>query len=378
MVQEPLAAEEPPTGVEPPSPAAEKSRRRPRWLVPIAVAAVVLGIAYLVAQNYTSKLYALAPGGTLPVQGAITVKAPPNQVHNHNGRILLVTVSLRSVQPITYVFDQLDPNVQVVHQRDLIGNSKPSQQGQVDAVQMDTSTQTAAVVALRHLGYQVNIQNLGTLVAEVEAHSPADGRLVPGDTITAIDGTPTPTNDVLQTVIRSHQPGQTVTLSVRPATGPDRTETVKLGQSPPSQGPPHAFLGISTSTKEQAQLPLDVTIDPGNIGGPSAGLAFTLGVLDKLSTTDITGGRVIAATGTINPDGSVGPIGGIVQKTAAVRRAGAVAFLVPPDEYAQAEQHAGSHLRVIKVNNLDDALNALRSLGGDLSGIAPAPARAAA
>jgi PDZ domain-containing protein len=169
-----------------------------------------------------------------------------------------------------------------------------------------------------------------------------------------------------------------VTLAVRPATGPDRTETVKLGQSPASLGAPHAFLGISTDTKEQAKLPFDVTIDPGNIGGPSAGLAFTLGVLDKLSTRDLTGGRVIAATGTINPDGTVGPIGGIVQKTAAVRKAGAVAFLVPPSEYAQAEKHAGSHLRVIKVNNLDDALNALRSVGGNLSGIAPASVPAAA
>jgi PDZ domain-containing protein len=338
----------------------------------------VLGFAYLLAQNYTSKLYALAPGGTQPVQGAITVKAPATQVHNHQGRILLVTVSLRSVQPFTYVFDQLDPNVQVVNQRDLIGNSKPSQQGQVDAVQMDTSTRTAAVVALRRLGYQVNVQNVGTLVAEVEARSPADGRLIPGDTITAIDGTPTPTNDVLQRVLRSHQPGQTVTLAVSPATGPDRTETVKLGQSPASLGAPHAFLGISTSTKELSKLPFDVTIDPGNIGGPSAGLAFTLGILDKLSTSDLTGGRVIAATGTINPDGTVGPIGGIVQKTAAVRKAGAEAFLVPSDEYPQALKHAGSHLRVIKVNNLEDALNALRSQGGDLSSLTPAPASAAA
>jgi PDZ domain-containing protein len=338
----------------------------------------VLGVAYLLAQNYTSKLYALAPGGTLPVQGAITVKAPVTQVHNHQGRILLVTVSLRSVQPLTYVLDQLDPNVQVVNQRDLIGNSKPSQQGQVDAVQMGTSTQTAAVVALRRLGYQVNVQNVGTLVADVEAHSPADGRLVPGDTITAIDGTPTPTNDVLQRVLRSHQPGQTVTLAIRPATGPDRTEAVRLGQSPASLRPPHAFLGISTSTKEQSKLPFDVTIDPGNIGGPSAGLAFTLGVLDKLSTSDLTGGRVIAATGTINPDGTVGPIGGIVQKTAAVRKAGAGAFLVPSDEYAQAVKHAGSRLRIIKVSNLEDALNALRGLGGGLSSVAPAPAPAAA
>jgi PDZ domain-containing protein len=334
---------------------------------------VVLGVAYLFAQNYTSKLYALAPGGTLPVQGAITVKAPPSQVHDHRGRILLVTVSLRSVQPLTYVFDQLDPNVQVVNQRDLVGNAKPNQLGQADAVQMQTSTDTAAVVALRRLGYQVDVQNLGSLVQEVEAHSPADGRLVPGDTITAIDGRPTLTNDVLTNVIRSHQPGQTVTLTVQPATGPERAEVVKLGQSPPQQGPPHAFLGITTGTKEQAKLPLNVTIDPGNIGGPSAGLAFTLGVIDKMTTSDLTGGRVIAATGTIEPDGTVGDVGGIVQKTAAVRSAGAVAFLVPPQEYAQAETHAGSHLRVIKVGNLEDALNALRSLGGDLSALAPAP-----
>jgi PDZ domain-containing protein len=339
---------------------------------------VVLGVAYLFAQNYTSKLYALAPGGTQAVQGAITVKAPPDQLHNHKGRILLVTVSLRSVQPLTYVFDQLDPNVQVVNQRDLVGTAKPSQLGQQDAVQMETSTETAAVVALRRLGYAINVRNAGAQVDDVAARSPADGRLAPGDIITAIDRTPTPTNDLLVKAIRSHQPGQTVTLAVHPATGPDRNETVKLGQSPPAEGPPHAFIGIHASTKEQAKLPLDVTIDPGNIGGPSAGLAFTLGVIDKLTASDLTGGRVIAATGTIDPDGSVGPIGGIVQKTAAVRKAGATAFLVPSDEYAEAVKHAGTHLRVIKVNNLEDALSALRGLGGDLSALGPASAPAAA
>ena len=137
-----------------PPPSGGSRRRRARWLVAIAVVLAVLGVGYLFAQNYTSKLYALAPGGTLPVQGAITVKAPPDRVHDHRGRILLVTVSLRSVQPFSYVFDQLDPNVQVVNQRDLVGNSKPSQLGQVNAVQMETSTQTAAIVALRRLGYR--------------------------------------------------------------------------------------------------------------------------------------------------------------------------------------------------------------------------------
>src|SRR3974377_2242899 len=99
---------------DPPPASGPEPRRRSRWLVPIALVVAVLGVAYLFAQNYTSKLYALAPGSTEPVQGAITVKAAPGQVHDHKGRILLVTVSLRTVQPLTYVFDRLDPNVQVV------------------------------------------------------------------------------------------------------------------------------------------------------------------------------------------------------------------------------------------------------------------------
>ena len=106
-----------------------------------------------------------------------------------------------------------------------------------------------------------------------------------------------------------------------------------------------------------------MTIDPGNIGGPSAGLAFTLGVIDELNPGDLTGGRKIAATGTIESDGSVGDVGGVVQKTAAVRRAGAIAFLVPPGEYADAVKNAGPKLKVIKVTSLEQALDALKGLG---------------
>jgi len=163
-----------------------------------------------------------------------------------------------------------------------------------------------------------------------------------------------------------------VKLTVKSGTR-TRIESVKLALSAPGQGPPRPFVGIATTTRTDATLPFDVTIDPGNIGGPSAGLAFTLGVIDELSAGDLTGGRTIAATGTIEADGSVGDVGGVVQKTAAVRRAGAVAFLVPPGEYADAEKHAGPKLKVIKVTSLEQALNALKSLGGDLSGLKPAP-----
>ncbi len=100
-----------------------------------------------------------------------------------------------------------------------------------------------------------------------------------------------------------------------------------------------------TGTKQRAVLPVNATIDPGNVGGPSAGLAFTLGLIDALSGGDLTGGKKVAVTGTIGPDGEVGPVGGVPQKTVAVNRSRAVAFLVPPEEYEDAVKKAGPRCR---------------------------------
>jgi Lon-like protease len=347
-----------------------------RRLIALFVVVAVLASGYLVAAHLTSDLYALAPGSATPVAGAISFKGSA-KTYTHAGEIFYVTVSLRTVDPVGYVLDQLDHNVQVVHEKALVGTSKPSQLNQVDAVQMQTSTQTAAIVALRRLGYSVELQNLGALVMEVTAKSPADGHLVPGDVLTAIDATPTPTGTALVTAIHGHHPGDEVKLTVQPESGPIRTETITLGQFPPqTQGPTptYGFVGITTGTKQRANLPINATIDPGNVGGPSAGLAFTLGLINTLSSGDLTGGKKIAVTGTIAADGSVGAVGGVPQKTVAVRRSGAVAFLVPPDEYKNALSKAGPKLKIIKVSTLDEALNALASLGGDVSAIPPPPA----
>ena len=103
-------------------------------------------------------------------------------------------------------------------------------------------------------------------------------------------------------------------------------------------------------------------------------LAFTLELIDSLTPGELTGGRKVAVTGTIDQDGNVGPVGGVAQKTAAVKSAGAKYFLVPPDEYATAKAHAGRNLQVIKVANLEDALDVLGSLGGDVAALGPPPA----
>jgi Lon-like protease len=372
MVQDPSLPEGPAPG-DPPT--GTRRPRRPRWLTVLAIVLAVVAIGYAIGQRYTSHLYALAPGSAPSVKDYITIKAP-GQVHDHKGRILLVTVALRTVHPLDYLQDKLNPDIQIVNERALVGNAKPSQLNQANQVAMQNSTQTAVIVSLQRLGYKINVAGVGAEVDEVAANTPADGHLQPGDVITALDGVPTPTNDILVSAIRKHHPGDTVRLTVQSAIGTKtatRTEVIKLGQSPPDQGPPHAYVGIVTSTKGDPRLPFSVTIDAGNIGGPSAGLAFTLGVIDELSKTDLTGGQVIAATGTIEPDGTVGDVGGVAQKTAAVREAGAAAFLVPPGEYQEALKHAGSHLKVIKVTTLEQALSALRSLGGDLSALGPPP-----
>jgi PDZ domain-containing protein len=120
-------------------------------------------------------------------------------------------------------------------------------------------------------------------------------------------------------------------------------------------------------------MPFDITVDSAGIGGPSAGLAFTLGVLDTVTPGELTGGHTVAVTGTIDIDGRVGPVGGVAQKTAAVRAAGIDVFLVPPQEYEDARAHAGRDVRIVRVATLEEALVALGRQGGDLSALGPAP-----
>jgi PDZ domain-containing protein len=368
----------PPPGL-PPQPQEQQPSRRRRWPLPtVAIIVVVLAIGYAVANHFTANYYAIAPGDAQSVQRYVTV--PPDKLHKHPGHVLLVTVSLLTVRPLTWISDKLNSDIQMLKVQDLTGNTPPSQLNQLNAVEMQNSTQTAVIIALRRLGYTVNLNGQGAEVDAVVAKSPAANLLAPGDVIVAFDGTPIMSNDQLVAAIRRHKPGDQVVFTLQKSS-PTRTEnkTVVLGSAPADTATPttHAFLGIATTTKEQPSLPIDVKIDPGNIGGPSAGLSFTLQIIDDLTASDITGGKTIAVTGTINPDGTVGDVGGVAQKAVAVRKAGAIAFIVPKGEGKVAQQHAGSHVKVIEVTTLEEALNTLKSLGGDLSGVPAAPAQLA-
>lgn len=343
-------------------------QQRRRWPYAVVTFVVVAFLALPVSGLFvTLPYYAIAPGTAYEVNDLITVASdrrfPPK------GQVLLTTVALGRVTPLDAVQGWLDPSIDVVHEDVIIPPRTSDQQFQQQNIQaMDTSKQLAVVVALRRLGYDVPAKGQGALVEAVVPGGPADGQLRPGDVITGVAGAGTSFAENVVEAVRGRQPGDTVALDVRGPDGATRTVQIRLGTNPDTGV---AMVGVQLATKGLAfDLPFDVRIDSGGIGGPSAGLAFTLGLIDELTAGELTGGTRIGVTGTIGIDGTVGEVGGVAQKTVAVRRSGAAAFLVPPGEYEEALRHADG-LRIVKVATLDDAIRALGQLGGDIAAIGP-------
>jgi PDZ domain-containing protein len=260
-------------------------------------------------------------------------------------------------------------------------------------LQMTQAQSYATAAALSHLGYSVTSTNAGALVYGIAPNSPAAKVLKVAQVITAVNGKPTQTECALIDSLHGVAPGTTVSLSVEQSSindvgtfvgGPTVQKSVTLapppkglvdtGCGPPVQ--PTAFLGITPVTQQDWQFPVKVTVHTENIGGPSAGLAMTLGIIDKLSSGRLTGHHVVAATGTMDPAGNVGDVGGVAQKTVAVEHAGATVFFVPPGELKAAKSKATPQLHVYPVDNLDQVLRILERLGGQVPAN-PASAQAA-
>lgn len=223
---------------------------------------------------------------------------------------------------------------------------------------MDRSQEIAAAVALRELDFDVGSDPEGALVVAVAAEAPASGRLDPADVIVAVDGAAVATPDDLRRLIGRREVGDTVRLRVRAG---EKTRTVEVGTIASPDDADQPIVGIQVEQFAQIDLPIDVEIDLGNVGGPSAGLAFALDLVEELRGTVDRGHRV-AATGELQLDGTVSPVGGLKQKTIGARRADADVFLVPAGDNAlEARRHAGG-LRIIAVESFQQALRELATL----------------
>lgn len=324
------------------------------WIVTVVAATVVAFVpsGYLVD----------APGQVLPTGDLVTV---PDSVdaHAHPGGFSMVTVS-ETNRP---VFAQalagwLDPSADVFPRRDVTGDVPRDEELRYQLILMENAKQAAVYQALRELGMSASMTGGGVFVDRIIPDSPAAGVLTIGDTITAIDGDPIATTADITRFMADAKVGQDLELTVD-RLGVDAAMDVELTLGERSKDEPdEPFLGIYMETRPNYHFPFDVGFDTGDIAGPSAGLALTLSLIDKLSPEGISGGHRIAVTGTIRPGGDVGPIGGIRQKVVAVENAGVKYFFVPVANEDEARQAAHGDLQIIAVESLSQALEKLKTL----------------
>ncbi len=332
------------------SPSPPRPRRRRTLGLVAAILAGVLAVAAVAAAVIHVPYVIVSPGDAAALNArTVTVSGAPT--YPHRGQVLFLTVQVSTQDPNLYrwAFASLSSSDSVEKKQDVLGCASYAADGRLNDLLWTDSQDTAKAVALTRLGYPVTHLADAVVVADVQCGGPADHHLQVGDLITAVDGQPVTTATAVRPLVVAHKPGDLIHLTVRRGSQPVDV-TVRAGASGG-----HAFLGIVSQTLSAWRFPITVKINIPSVSGPSAGLAFTLALINQLAPGDLTGGHRIATTGTIESDGSVGPVGGVVQKEIAAKRHGAVAMLVPTDEASDARAHADG-LRIFPVANINDAL----------------------
>lgn len=268
-----------------------------------------------------------------------------------NGGLLLTTVSIPRATLLHAVWAGWDPAVELVPEEDILGERTEREYERITRSQMDESKIAAVSIAASDLTDYPADHGPGALVQDVLEGTPAEGELFPGDLITAVDDEPVEDIQDLSRAIRATEGRRALAITVE-AGGEERTVRIRPRISEEEDRP---IIGVILVEP----FPFEVQIESGEIGGPSAGLMWTLGVYDLLSEEDLVGGRRIAGTGVIDLAGNVYAVGGVAQKVRAAIEAGAEAFLVPRDNLADARS-AGNGIRVVPVGDVRGALRFLR------------------
>ena len=333
--------------------------RRVRTLV---VSGVLFVVLFVLALTLPVPYVILSPGPTINTlgteQGQQIIVINGRASNPTTGNLNLTTVDV-STQRLS-VFAALEGwllHDQVVVPRSSIYPPGQSQQqvDQQNSADFAESQDNAIAAAFCELGYPAKF---GIIL--VEAGTPAQKKLQPADVFTSVNGTPISNNDQLSALLAKAQPGQQVSINVIRAGKP---VTVSLALAPALSGRTGGRIGVEVG--QVCAAPFSVDLGLGNeIGGPSAGLMFALGIMDKVGTVDLTKGMFIAGTGTIDPTGKVGPIGGIALKMIAAKRKGATVFLAPSGNCSDVKGAIPKGLDVVKVSTLHEAVQDLIALQG--------------
>jgi PDZ domain-containing protein len=332
--------------------------RRLLTYAPLVVALIAALAAGFVPLSY----YSLGPGPAREVEPLIHVVG--RQTFPSDGRLIMTTVEFRQLTAIGSLLAWINPEEAVVSRDALYPPGQTTQQEERTSIsQMDQSKIDATSVVLSELEGYPKDHGSGSLIRQTVQGCSADGKLFPGDLVLRINGAPIADGKAASSAIKSIPSGKTLSFQVRPL-GTSHMQRIRLVRQP-CGGSKQPLVGVSMTDN----FPFQVSISSGDVGGPSAGLMWALGLYDALTPGDLTDGRTIAGTGTIDPMGNVGPIGGIEEKVLAAHKTGASELLVPLDDMAGARAAAEPGLRLVPIGTFDQAVAFLERQGGT----APAP-----
>ena len=332
----------------------------------------VLFIRFVPVSFIGVDVVALSPGSAPTTIEKINIEG--TDTFESVGEIKFTTVTIESDSLTIWEWFQAknDEIRELRDRQDFYGDKTKAETRKINNFMMQQSQDTASLVAANYLGYEIVPEVDGAYVVEIVSDSPADTFLQLGDLIVEVEGTKVESPKDLGDAIKSKKPGEIVSIGYKRMEGtfqtpttdqPVNTEEIALTTHPTLDNT--GFLGVVIQTPLAADIPFDITIDVGRVGGPSAGLAFALTIVDTLTEGELTGGLSVATTGTIDQYGNVGSVGAYAQKAEAAARSGIDVFLVPPAGFSTVERIAAERFEVRCVSTFNDAIIELSTFGGN-------------
>lgn len=323
-------------------------------LVPILVFGVLVSVVVV-------PFVSLGPGpifNTLgEVDGKEVVSIEGADVYPTSGQLNMTTVSQRDGLTLGQALVLWLSGREQLVPRDFVYPPDKTREevNEANTTDFRQSERSAEYAALLYMDYPMAVT-----VENVNDPGPSAGKLQEGDAIDGVNGKPVANLEDFQALVKQTRPGDTIELDYRRKDGPPGVTTITLGEHPDGE---QGYLGIAVLDAPWAPFSIDFNL--ANVGGPSAGMIFSLAVVDKLTPGDLSGGEVVAGSGTISGDGHVGAIGGITHKMLAARESGATVFLVPADNCEEAKSAPQEGMELVKVDTLATAVGALQALSAD-------------
>lgn len=329
-----------------------------RRVATLLVALIPIVAFGLLMSVITVPFVSLGPGPTFntlgQVEGKEVVDIKGTKVDPVSGHLNMTTVSQRDGLTLADALRLWASGSEQLVPRDVVypPNRSKDQVDKENDLEFKKSEESAEFAALAYLKYPTAVT-----VLTISDDGPSKGKLQENDAVTAVNGHPVATLEEFSGLLKATKPGDEVTLDYKRKNAPNGTVKITLGKNGDRD---YGFLGVGVVQAPWA--PFSITFNLANIGGPSAGLMFSLAVVDKLTPGELDGGKFVAGTGTIDADGKVGPIGGITHKMFAAKDAGATVFLVPAANCAEAKTDGGQGLTLVKVGTLTEAVDGLGAL----------------